>query len=208
MGQIYKFPDHLRYSPHEYRRQVYSLFSIILFNYLKTIYSNIKSQYKFDWCKNPETNKYLPFDFVLLDEKIIIELDGIQHFKQVSNWLSLDIQHERDIYKMKCANKNGYSVIRIFQEDVYNNTILWKDLLLNHIIINKNIINRYNFLSFFINEEALFFEDIYFSIFYIYYIYIYMLSSINHNSLINSSGMIHSLQIELGSILPATSSHP
>ncbi len=36
-----------------------------------------------------------------------------------------------------------------------------------NIIINKNIINRYNFLSIFINEEALFFEDIYFSIFYI-----------------------------------------
>ncbi len=36
-----------------------------------------------------------------------------------------------------------------------------------HIIINKNIINRYPFLSIFINEEALFFEDIYFSIFYI-----------------------------------------
>lgn len=36
-----------------------------------------------------------------------------------------------------------------------------------YIIINKNIINRYNFLSSFTNEEALFFEDIYFSIFYI-----------------------------------------
>lgn len=36
-----------------------------------------------------------------------------------------------------------------------------------HIIINKNITNRYPFLSSFSNEESLFFEDIYFSIFYI-----------------------------------------
>jgi len=36
-----------------------------------------------------------------------------------------------------------------------------------YIVINKNIINRYHFLSIFINEEALFFEDVYFSIFYI-----------------------------------------
>jgi hypothetical protein len=36
-----------------------------------------------------------------------------------------------------------------------------------NIIINKDIINRYIFLSSFMSEEALFFEDIYFSIFYI-----------------------------------------
>lgn len=36
-----------------------------------------------------------------------------------------------------------------------------------NIIINKNITTRYPFLISFINEEALFFEDIYFSIFYI-----------------------------------------
>ncbi len=35
------------------------------------------------------------------------------------------------------------------------------------IIINKNIINRYEFLLPYINQEALFFENIYFSIFYI-----------------------------------------
>ncbi len=34
-------------------------------------------------------------------------------------------------------------------------------------VINKAMINRYSFLSPFINEEALFFEDIYYSIFYI-----------------------------------------
>lgn len=42
----------------------------------------IKSQYKMDWCKNI---KHLPFDFVLSERKIIIELDGPQHFRQVSN---------------------------------------------------------------------------------------------------------------------------
>jgi hypothetical protein len=36
--------------------------------------------------ENPECkNKtYLPFDFVLEENKIIIELDGIQHFEQIT----------------------------------------------------------------------------------------------------------------------------
>ena len=39
---------------------------------------------KFNWCKNPETNKYLPFDFYIPDLNLIIEIDGDQHFEQVS----------------------------------------------------------------------------------------------------------------------------
>jgi very-short-patch-repair endonuclease len=30
---------------------------------------------------------------------------------------------------MKCALEHGYSIIRISQEDIYNNTINWKELL-------------------------------------------------------------------------------
>ena len=59
------------------------------------------------------------------ENKIIIELDGLQHFEQVSNWSSPEETHLNDVYKMKCANENGYSVIRILQEDVFYDTYDW-----------------------------------------------------------------------------------
>ena len=41
---------------------------------------------------------------------------------------------------MKCANKNGFSVIRILQKDVYNNKYHWLNELVNNIekITNEN----------------------------------------------------------------------
>ena len=82
-------------------------------------------QPKYDWSVNTETNRRLPFDFELSDYNIIVELDGDQHFKQISNWVSPEETCERDIYKMDCANKNGYTVIRIYQMDVYKDKNNW-----------------------------------------------------------------------------------
>jgi len=48
----------------------------ILFNKLKEIYITLERQYRVEWCKNSKTNRFLPFDFVLEESKIIIELDG------------------------------------------------------------------------------------------------------------------------------------
>jgi len=64
---------------------------------------------------------------------VIIELDGLQHFQQVSNWTPPDENKSNDIYKMKCANDNGYSVIRILQEDVLGDRYDWKTELTNVI---------------------------------------------------------------------------
>lgn len=55
----------------------------LLYKKLSDIYPTLKYQYKVDWCKNV---KHLPFDFVLEDNKIIIELDGCAHFIQVAKW--------------------------------------------------------------------------------------------------------------------------
>ena len=63
----------------------------------------IKHQAKFKWCKNPETNKCLPFDCCIEELKLIIEIDGMQHFKQVMNWKCPKDQQDRDIYKMNKA---------------------------------------------------------------------------------------------------------
>jgi len=66
-----------------------------------------------------QKKKHLPFDFCIQEHKIIIELDGRQHFKQVSNWCSPEEQFENDKFKEDCANNNGYSVIRLLQHDVF-----------------------------------------------------------------------------------------
>jgi very-short-patch-repair endonuclease len=113
----------------------------ILFNELVVFYPNLKEQYKVDWCKR---KNFLPFDFVLENEKIIIESDGDQHFKQVSNWSTPEKQLENDIYKMKCANENNFSIIRILQMDIYKNKYDWLNELKINIekIINDNIIQN------------------------------------------------------------------
>ena len=85
-----------------------------------------------------KNKKYLPFDFVINERKIIIELDGKQHFEQIGNWNSPEETRKNDIFKMKCANNNGFSVIRILQNDVYKNKYDWlKDILDNIQIISN-----------------------------------------------------------------------
>jgi very-short-patch-repair endonuclease len=105
-----------------------------LYEQLLQTYPNFVSQFHADWCKNPITTRFLPFDFVLEEQKVIIELDGPQHFVQISNWKTPEEQFNNDQYKEKCANENGYSVIRIIQEDVWNDTYDWLNELNQNII--------------------------------------------------------------------------
>ena len=95
------------------------------FLFLKKIqdfYPTLKKQYKVEWCKNKNC---LPFDFVIEELKIIIEIDGPQHFIQVANWTSPEIQKEKDTYKINCANENGFSVIRLLQIDILKDKFDW-----------------------------------------------------------------------------------
>jgi len=112
-----------------------------LYNHLVTKYSNeIEKQKKFNWCKNIS---YLPFDFCIEEYKLIIELDGGQHFFQVSNWQSPEETQKNDKYKTNCANKNGYSVIRLLQDDVWNDKNNWQSNLKNAMKKYDDPINIY-----------------------------------------------------------------
>ena len=114
-----------------------------LHNILKEIYPTIESQFKVDWCKN---KKHLPFDFVLLEEIIIVELDGDFHFIQVAKWKTPQHNRSRDIYKRKCANNNGFSIIRLLQPDVLNDKYDWLQELTNNIdkiVSEKKVQNIY-----------------------------------------------------------------
>ena len=98
-----------------------------LYDFLDDNYDSvIDAQKTFKWCRN---KKLLPFDFYIADYKLIIELDGPQHFRQVSNWASPEQCQTSDKYKMDLANEHGYSIIRICQEDVYGDKNNWQRLL-------------------------------------------------------------------------------
>ena len=108
---------------------------------LTEIYPEIKIQAKFDWCKNI---KHLPFDFCLEEQNIILECDGDAHRIQVAKWKTPEHNKARDLYKMKCANQNGYSIIRIVQEDVFKDKYNWLQELLENInkIISEKIVQN------------------------------------------------------------------
>lgn len=96
-------------------------------SYLSSKMPRIIKQFSPAWCINPVTKRHLRFDFADEDSKTIIEIDGQQHFKQVSNWGAPEKALKMDVYKMQKAKQAGYKIIRIFQEDIYNNNEKWLD---------------------------------------------------------------------------------
>jgi very-short-patch-repair endonuclease len=76
------------------------------------------------------------YDFYLPDHKLIVEVDGEQHFRQVGNWESYEKTLENDIEKMKTSLLNGISVLRIYQPDIWYDKIDWKSC------INDNLYTR------------------------------------------------------------------
>jgi very-short-patch-repair endonuclease len=112
-----------------------------LYDYLKITYNNsvIEKQKKVDWCRNKQ---FLPFDFCLEQYKVIVEIDGNQHFKQISSWRSPEETQKVDKFKMIQARDNGYSIIRILQTDVWSDKNNWKENLHEAIIkVKENIGN-------------------------------------------------------------------
>ena len=102
----------------------------VLYDFITANYTDAIHQFSVDWCKN---KKHLRFDICIQSLKIIIELDGRQHFHQVRNWQDPTERQKTDIYKMKCAIDNGYSVIRLLQEEVWYNKIDWQNALKTYV---------------------------------------------------------------------------
>lgn len=92
-----------------------------------------KNQFKSEFCPGKR------FDIVIEDLKIIIEIDGDQHFRQVSNWESPEFNLTNDVYKMKCMLEHGYRIIRIYQPDMVKNDN-WKPLLDEAILSEEKVI--------------------------------------------------------------------
>ena len=75
-----------------------------------------KREYSFHDCINPKTNKRLRFDFYLIQDNILIEFNGEQHYKSTGGWNSKEAFKERairDAIKNKYTIDNGITLIRI-----------------------------------------------------------------------------------------------
>lgn len=106
----------------------------IIADYLSSINIEFEREKAFSWCVNEETNKPFRYDFYLPNEKIIIEVDGNQHYKENKHFRSgLDEIQYRDMFKEEKAKEKGLKIIRICQEDVYKNKFDWKIELKNAI---------------------------------------------------------------------------
>ena len=75
-------------------------------------------------CYSPVTGVRLPYDFEIPSAKLVIEIQGIQHYKVTKRMNStknkLDKQRYRDQYKRSFAEFNGYTELELSYKDMKN----------------------------------------------------------------------------------------
>ncbi len=69
------------------------------------------------------------FDIAIPSLQLIIEVDGDQHYVQVSNWTPPHITQASDRWKEKRAAENGFTVFRIRVRDIKAKGSMWKHQL-------------------------------------------------------------------------------
>jgi very-short-patch-repair endonuclease len=102
----------------------------IVAKYLKEMNINFIPQYRIG-----NINKF--YDFYLPDNKLIIEVDGNQHFIQIMNWQSPEENLQNDIQKTNTALSEGISVLRIYQPDIWMDKIDWKSCINENLCIRS-----------------------------------------------------------------------
>ncbi|HBB9485894.1 Uncharacterised protein [Escherichia coli] len=98
-------------------------------NFLKTCDIMFEMEKKFDSCKNIN---HLPFDFYIPELNLLIEYDGIQHFKPIEYFggeEGLAEQQRNDEIKNKYCYDNNITLLRIKYSD-------------DHIKIIKDFISK------------------------------------------------------------------
>ena len=89
----------------------------------------------------------MPFDFGSISKKILIEVDGEQHFIQISNWEAPENVQVKDIEKIKYCVKEGFSIIHINQLDIWKDAYDWKEVIQNEIRRLDGIEPQCSFIS-------------------------------------------------------------
>lgn len=106
----------------------YTKTASLVFTWLKEWYTPEREK-TFTLCINSDTGRKYRFDFFIQQINVIIEIDGRQHFQQVSNWNSSEETMSNDVTKMKFAVANELHIIRIVQQDILDKQSVWKQRL-------------------------------------------------------------------------------
>jgi hypothetical protein len=104
-----------------------------MLEFLSMLDGQWKPQQRFNWCTFSKSNHNMPIDFASIETYVVIEIDGPQHFTQVSNWNHPDDTQEKDIEKIKHCINQRYSIIHISQEDIWNDLYDWKTVIKDHL---------------------------------------------------------------------------
>jgi hypothetical protein len=97
---------------------------------------NYTFQKTFDDCRNPKTNRKLKYDFYVPSKNLLIEFDGVQHFKCITTGKYTTTQRIVDDYKYRDGVKTDYAniknikLLRIPYTDIKN----LPTILHNHIL--------------------------------------------------------------------------
>lgn len=87
---------------------------------LKEIFDELNVRYmkevKFDKCKSPK-GKHLRFDFFLPDYNLLIEYQGVHHYKPINKYYRAQIVHrktvEHDKLKIQFCDKHNIPLLQI-----------------------------------------------------------------------------------------------
>lgn len=99
-----------------------------LYGFLNSKFTDVLKEYKIDGFVT-ENNYQYRADFYLPSVKMIIELDGDQHFRNSGYMQKQESTMTSDIIKMKRYVSDGLSVIRLYQPHVLYDKYDWKSLL-------------------------------------------------------------------------------
>lgn len=98
---------------------------------------NIKYLRQYDTllCINPKTGHILPYDFELVGRKILIEVQGLQHYQYIPHFHHSEdefkMRQEIDSYKRKFANNKGYQLIELSYAEIKSGE--FRKTLLKHL---------------------------------------------------------------------------
>lgn len=108
---------------------------LIVEKYLKSLKIPFKIQHDTLRCINPKTIKQLPYDIEITNKKILIEVQGKQHYEFVEIFHgtieNFEYQQYKDKYKRDFAEQSGYQLIYIDYDEIQNTS--YKSKLLNCI---------------------------------------------------------------------------
>lgn len=135
--------------PHCSLKNKKSIGILKIFNFLNENKVLYKKEISFKTCKN---KRLLKFDIFIPERNLLIEYDGIQHFKNWNNLNTLTNTRKLDIIKNKWVLKNKISLLRIDDSNISNISKILRSIFKKKKI-SSTTIETYNL--FYIDEDSL-----------------------------------------------------